>query len=100
MNPTSMQTKEMGPGARHDALNRHLQGFNWTRTTNMGEFGFLMQNKVYECSEGATLGKRLKEAELQSAKQRAAADELESAFTTESVGGTGEADLLSIGTCS
>ena len=37
------------------------------------------------CSKGATLGKRMKEAEVHSKKQRAAADELEKAFTPEKV---------------
>ena len=36
INPVSMSTKEMGPGARLDTLDDHAGAWNWRRIINMG----------------------------------------------------------------
>ena len=37
LNAMSMPTKEMSPGSCHDTLNKHLQGWNWTRIISLGQ---------------------------------------------------------------
>ena len=37
INPTSMSTKEMGPGARLDTLDDHAASWNWRKITGMGK---------------------------------------------------------------
>jgi hypothetical protein len=36
INPVSMQTKEMGPGARKDTLDDHAAAWNWRKITGLG----------------------------------------------------------------
>ena len=36
-NPAAVATREMGPGARHSALNSHWGGWNWRKVTGFGE---------------------------------------------------------------
>jgi len=36
INPVSMSTREMGPGARHDTLDDHAAAWNWGKITNFG----------------------------------------------------------------
>jgi|HubBroStandDraft_1064217.scaffolds.fasta_scaffold02537_7 hypothetical protein len=36
INPVSMSTKEMGPGARLDTLDDHASAWNWRKIINMG----------------------------------------------------------------
>lgn len=36
MNPTALSTREMGPGARHLALNDSWSGWNWKKILGMG----------------------------------------------------------------
>ena len=36
MNPVSMSTREMGPGAWHDTLDDHAASWNWRKITNLG----------------------------------------------------------------
>ena len=38
INPVSMSTKEMGPGARHDTIDDHAAAWNWRKITNFGEY--------------------------------------------------------------
>jgi Kyakuja-Dileera-Zisupton transposase len=38
INPVSMSTREMGPGARHDTLDDHAAAWNWRKITSLGEF--------------------------------------------------------------
>ena len=37
INPVSMSTKEMGPGARLDTLDDHAGAWNWRKITGFGE---------------------------------------------------------------
>jgi hypothetical protein len=37
INPVSMSTKEMGPGARLDTLDDHAAAWNWRKITGMGK---------------------------------------------------------------
>ncbi|KZV81936.1 hypothetical protein EXIGLDRAFT_844184 [Exidia glandulosa HHB12029] len=37
VNPAAPSTKEMGPGARHDALDLHWSHWNWKKLTGLGE---------------------------------------------------------------
>lgn len=37
INPVSMSTKEMGPGARLDTLDDHAAAWNWQKITGMGK---------------------------------------------------------------
>jgi len=37
INPVSMSTKEMGPGARHDTLDDHAAAWNWRKIVGLGE---------------------------------------------------------------
>ena len=36
INPLSMSTREMGPGARHDTIDDHAAAWNWRKITNFG----------------------------------------------------------------
>ena len=36
INPVSMSTKEMGPGARLDTLDDHAGAWNWRKITGFG----------------------------------------------------------------
>ena len=36
-NPAAVATREMGPGARHSALDSHWGGWNWRKITNFGK---------------------------------------------------------------
>jgi len=36
INPVSMSTREMGPGARHDTIDDHAAAWNWRKITNFG----------------------------------------------------------------
>lgn len=36
MNPTALSTREMGPGARHLALDDSWSGWNWKKILGMG----------------------------------------------------------------
>ena len=38
INPISMSTKEMGPGARLDTIDDHACAWNWRRITSMGQW--------------------------------------------------------------
>jgi hypothetical protein len=38
INPVSMSTREMGPGARHDTLDDHAVAWNWRKITTLGKF--------------------------------------------------------------
>jgi hypothetical protein len=46
INPASMSTKEMSPGARFDALNSHTAHWNWHKITKMGMSVCLNLSKV------------------------------------------------------
>ena len=35
-NPAAVATREMGPGARHSALDSHWGGWNWRKITGLG----------------------------------------------------------------
>ena len=37
MNPLSMSTKEMGPGARVDTLDDHVASWNWRKVAKLGK---------------------------------------------------------------
>jgi hypothetical protein len=37
INPVSMSTREMGPGARHDTLDDHAAAWNWRKITGLGK---------------------------------------------------------------
>ena len=41
INPVSMSTKEMGPGARLDTLDDHAAAWNWQKIARFGEFYYL-----------------------------------------------------------
>jgi hypothetical protein len=41
INPVSMSTKEMSPGARHDVLDDHAAAWNFRKIVNFGAFFFL-----------------------------------------------------------
>jgi hypothetical protein len=36
INPVSMSTREMGPGARHDTIDDHARAWNWRKIVNFG----------------------------------------------------------------
>jgi hypothetical protein len=38
INPVSMSTREMGPGARLDTLDDHAAAWNWRKITGLGRF--------------------------------------------------------------
>lgn len=38
INPVSMQTREMTPGARQDTIEDHTQSYNYRKITNFGKF--------------------------------------------------------------
>ena len=40
INPVSMSTKEMGPGARLDTLDDHACAWNWQKVTSLGKQSF------------------------------------------------------------
>jgi Kyakuja-Dileera-Zisupton transposase len=46
INPASMSTKEMSPGARFDALDSHAAHWNWRKITKMGMSVCLNPSKV------------------------------------------------------
>jgi hypothetical protein len=37
INPVSMSTREMGPGARSDTIDDHVVAWNWRKITNLGK---------------------------------------------------------------
>jgi hypothetical protein len=41
INPVSMSTKEMGPGARLDTLDDHAAAWNWQKITKFDELYYL-----------------------------------------------------------
>lgn len=41
INPVSMSTKEMGPGARHDTIDDHAAAWNWRKITLFGNVFFI-----------------------------------------------------------
>jgi hypothetical protein len=44
INPVSMSTKEMGPGARFDTLDDHASAWNWRKITGFGVYFKLVTN--------------------------------------------------------
>jgi len=48
INPVSMSTKEMGPGARSDTIDDHAAAWNWRKITSFGRLapGFLVRSHI------------------------------------------------------
>jgi hypothetical protein len=46
INPLSMSTREMSPGARHDTIDDHAAAWNWRKITGFGRFIRLSRKRV------------------------------------------------------
>ncbi len=71
MNPASLSTREMGPGARHDTLDDQWQAWNYQRVVRFGECDVNRLAHLLLISRlGTTLHRRLDESVQQAQKQR------------------------------
>jgi hypothetical protein len=46
INPLSMQTKEMSPGARHDTIDDHVASWNWRKIVGFGTCCFVRTSRI------------------------------------------------------
>ena len=77
-NPAVVATREMGPGARHSALDSHWGGWNWRKVTGFGE-------KYSDCPTpyhkltftGVLLLRNLREAQQMAEQCKAICDDFE-----------------------
>jgi hypothetical protein len=47
INPISMSTREMGPGARHDTIDDHAGAWNWRKITGLGMDSYYTLRTLY-----------------------------------------------------
>ena len=59
INPVSMSTKEMGPGARLDTLDDHAAAWNWRKIVGMGEATISSRDFCSLFSQGSHLATQL-----------------------------------------
>ncbi|KAH8111809.1 hypothetical protein DFH11DRAFT_1546400 [Phellopilus nigrolimitatus] len=69
MNPASLSTREMGPGARRDTLDDQWSFWNWRILVKLG----------------TTLARRLDEATLEARSQRASHEQFTMSFATDNI---------------
>lgn len=85
MNPVSLSTQEMGPGARHDTLDCQWSAWNWRIITRLG----MSSNKYYtystNCSQGTTIRRRLYNAVTEAREKREEFIEFSATFSEENV---------------
>jgi hypothetical protein len=73
INPTSLSTREMSPGARFDALDSHAAHWNWRKIVKLGASVFCesMSRLIVFYPTGSALASRLSEAFKEHALHRA-----------------------------
>jgi hypothetical protein len=82
INPVSMSTKEMGPGARLDTLDDHAAAWNWRKITGFGMFiNILIARRLM--LPGKTLLEQLYKARTMSQRQQLNHDEFTNTFPSE-----------------
>jgi len=84
INLAALSTREMGPGARHSALDDSWGGWNWKKLLGLGEwnngFVFLLSHHVLTTLIGSLLETNLVKATEMASKQRKAADDFTATF--------------------
>ena len=86
INPVSMSTKEMGPGARLDTIDDHARAWNWNKIINFGLFIFIADHFSYLCIiPGTYLLTQLKMALAMAKRQQENHEELDATFPRDVV---------------
>jgi hypothetical protein len=49
INPVSVSTREMGPGARYDTIDDHAAAWNWRKITGFGMFLTIYSFQITKC---------------------------------------------------
>ncbi len=88
LNPVSLSTREMGPGARQDALDDQWSFWNWRIVVSLGSFSSQMYRTricVLTNNLGDTLGRRFEDAVYYARQQRGAHTEFTSTFSNNQI---------------
>ena len=88
INLAALSTREMGPGARHSALDDSWGGWNWRKILGLGEYNLLSYNIVgrgLTVILGSLLNTNIGKAVEMALNQRKVATELSGTFTDETV---------------
>ena len=89
INLAALSTREMGPGARHSALDDSWGGWNWKKTLGLGERGDILWLRMVLTYHwpliGSLLEKNLSKAVEMKSKQRQVADDFTTTFPQETI---------------
>ena len=89
INLAALSTREMGPGARHSALDDSWGGWNWKKVLGLGKFNSHPHGSIrYRCIDwfvGSLLATNLIKASEMASRQRKAADDFTATFPDKTV---------------
>jgi len=81
INLAALSTREMGPGARHSALDDSWGGWNWRKVLGLGKSGdFSCAYLSYSTPLGSLLEANITKAKEMASVQRKAADDFTATF--------------------